>query len=103
MQSLARTDTKATYYQFGIRVFSVHTGGLMKEVAHEKCALASRIPHATNSSSSSKIPMGWKVAFQGAFDQAAIGMARRIRWPLALREFRALRNRWLFRAGTARD
>lgn len=47
----------------------------MKEVAHEKCALASRIPHATNSSSSSKIPMGWKAAFQGAFDQAAIGMA----------------------------
>ena len=47
----------------------------MREVAHEKCALASRIPHATNSSSSSKIPMGWKAAFQGAFDQAAIGMA----------------------------
>src|SRR5260370_14064059 len=51
------------------------SGGLVEDVAHEKRALASHIPHATNRSSSSDIPRGWKAALQGAFDQAAIGMA----------------------------
>jgi hypothetical protein len=56
----------------------------VEDVAHEKRALASHIPHANNRSSSSDIPRGWKAALQGAFDQAAIGapvtiLARHVR------------------------